>query len=93
MLVHGEGDDLPYVRFVRQQHDDAVNAGCDAAVERGTVAQGADHAPEPAIYFPPRVPGNLKRLVHDVWSVIADGTARQFEAVAYDVVLMRLLLL
>ena len=42
------------------------------------VAQGADHAPELVIDFPLRMSGNLKRLVHDVWSVIADGTARQF---------------
>ena len=41
LLVHREGDDLADVRLVGQQHDDAVDAGRDAAVRRRAVVEGA----------------------------------------------------
>jgi hypothetical protein len=45
-LVHGEGDGLADVLLAGEEHDDAVEAGGDAAVGGRVELEGVDHAAE-----------------------------------------------
>jgi hypothetical protein len=88
ILRHGEGDDFADVRFVGQEHDDAVDAGGDSAVGRRAVAEGVDHPGEFGVDDAPWVPGEGEGLVHDLGDVVPDRAGGDFVAVADEVVLV-----
>ena len=73
----------------RQQHDDAVDAGRDAAMGRraDTEARAAcrRNASSSTSFG---VAGDLERLVHDVRPVVPDRAGGELDAVADDVVLV-----
>ena len=89
-LVHREQHHLAQVLLAAQQHDDAVDAGRDAAVRRRAERQRAQHAAELLLQHVLRIAGDGERLLHHVGAMVADRAGRQLDAVADDVVLDRL---
>ena len=90
LLVHREGDDLADVGRVGEEHDHAVHAGGDSAVGRRAELERAVEGAELLDDVVLRVAGDLERLVHDLDLVVADRARRELDAVADDVVLVRL---
>src|SRR5271166_2669993 len=88
LLVHRERNDLAKVRRVRQQPDDAVDAGCHAPMRRRAVFEGVEHTGKARFHLFGGITGYRKRLVHDVRAVVADRPRRQLGPVANYVVLM-----
>ena len=72
ILIHGEHDDFPYIRFVGQQHDDAIDARSDTAVRRSAVFQRIDQSPEALVDFGALISGDLERAVHDLGVMVAN---------------------
>ena len=85
-----ERDHLADVRLLRQQHDDPVDAGRESAVWRRTILERVQHPAEALLDFLRAVARNSERTQHHVGTMVPDRTARQLDAVADDVVLIRL---
>src|ERR1700733_9798546 len=90
LLVEREQDHLAYVRLVRQQHHDAVDAGRGPTMGRRTIAERVQHPAEAFLPLLGRMAGDLEGADHDIRTVIADSSGTQLGAVAHDVVLERL---
>ena len=87
-LGHGEGNDLTQVGFVGNQHDNAVDAGSDAAVGRRAIAERVEQAAEAQFDVGAGVARNLEGAHHDIRPMVADGARGKLGAVANDVVLV-----
>ena len=90
LLVHREGDYLADVRRVGKEHHHAVDARGDSAVRRRAELERAVEGAELLHDVVLRVARDLERLVHDLDLVVADRARRELDAVADDVVLVRL---
>lgn len=90
LLVHRESDDLADVGRVSKEHHHAVDAGRDAAVGRRAELERIVEAAELLLNNLLRVSCNFKRLLHNVDTMVADSAGREFNAVADDIVLIRL---
>ena len=90
LLVHREQRDLAQVLGPDQQHDDAVDAGRHAAVRRRAVLEGAVEAAETRLDLGLAEPSDLEGLHHRIGAVVTHRARRDLEAVADDIVLVRL---
>src|SRR5574339_446591 len=61
-LVLWEGDDLPDIRLVGEQHDQPVNPGRHTTMRRRAILKGLDHVPELACDDLLREPQQFKDL-------------------------------
>ena len=89
-LVHREQHHLAQILLAGEQHDDAVDAGRDAAMRRRAERERVQHAAEFLLQHFLRIAGDGEGLLHHLGAMITDGAGRQFDAVADDVVLDRL---
>ena len=89
-LVHREQHDLAQILFPAQQHDDAVDAGRDAAVRRRAERERVQHAAEFLLQHAFVIAGDGESLLHHVRPMVADRAGGKLHAVADDVVLDRL---
>src|SRR5689334_2446 len=87
LLVHREKGHLAQIGFVAQHHDDAVDAGRNAAMRRGAEMQRPVHPAEFVLEHLFRITCDLEGPAHHVGAMVADGARGQLNAVADDVVL------
>ncbi len=89
-LIHREQHHLAQVLLAGKKHDDAVDAGRDAAVGRRAKRERMQHAAEFLLQRLLWIAGDRERLLHHLGPVVTDGAGREFRPVADDVVLDRL---
>src|SRR6186713_1735107 len=87
VLRHRERNHLADVRLAGKEHHDAIDAGSEAAVRRGAVAEGRQHAAKALLHFFWSVTRELERPQHHVWTMVTDRAARELDTIADDVVL------
>ena len=89
LLVHREKCDVAQIVDFSEQHDDAINAWCDAAMRWSTITERVQHATKLCLDHVGAIASKLKRFQHDVRAVVPDRAGRQFNTVTDDIVLER----